>query len=284
LRLVFLTFRVTETGEYLRVTKRLTLLGIEAAAYYHVRKNSEGSMHREHILAEIRRTTAENGGRPLGSRKFTLETGIRYADWYGKIWARWSDALTEAGFAPNQLQEAFDDQWLIELYAKVASELGRLPSQSDLKLKHHRDRDFPDAKVFERLGTKAELVQHVLDFCRGNDVYHDAALLCEAYTPRGNRAAVDKTSTNEDAIGYVYLIRSGRFHKVGRSNAAGRRAYELAIQLPERAEMVHAIRTDDPVGIEAYWHRRFDGKRKNGEWFELDKADVAAFKRRKSFM
>ncbi len=82
-------------------------------------------------------------------------------------------------------------------------------------------------------------------------------------------------------MGFVYLLKSGRFYKIGKTNAAGRRERELAIQLPEKAATAHVIKTDDPTGIEAYWHKRFEAKRRHGEWFELDRADVLVFKRRK---
>ena len=58
-----------------------------------------------------------------------------------------------------------------------------------------------------------------------------------------------------------------------------RREGELGIQLPERLQPVHYIKTDDPVGIENYWHAPFASKRKEGEWFALTAQDVRAFKR-----
>ncbi|MGH9466150.1 MAG: GIY-YIG nuclease family protein [Terriglobales bacterium] len=80
--------------------------------------------------------------------------------------------------------------------------------------------------------------------------------------------------------GFVYLLKSGRYFKIGRTNNDGRREYEIRIQMPEPVKRLHSISTDDPQGIEEYWHRRFASKRRNGEWFDLDPADIAAFRRR----
>lgn len=237
-------------------------------------------MNKAYIIQEIKRTAEANGGAPLGVRRFLSETGIMVSDWEGIHWARWSDAIREAGFAPNQLSAAYDDSILLEKYARLARELSRLPSHRDLRLKAHTDSCFPSDKVFRRFGSKLELTRRLIDYCRSHDEYGDVIRLCEGYSPRTREAAEDNGSQEEE-IGFVYLIKSGRFYKIGMTNAVGRRAYELAIQLPERARVIHSIRTDDPSGIEAYWHKRFEAKRANGEWFELGAADITAFKRRK---
>ena len=50
--------------------------------------------------------------------------------------------------------------------------------------------------------------------------------------------------------GVVYLMKSGRYYKIGRSNSAGRGAYELAILLPGPLKLVHAIETDEVVAAD----------------------------------
>ena len=66
------------------------------------------SRMRGHIVSEIRRLAASTGGRPPGQRLFAKETGISEHQWRGKLWARWGDALVEAGFPPNFWNERLD--------------------------------------------------------------------------------------------------------------------------------------------------------------------------------
>lgn len=234
---------------------------------------------KEHVVSEVRRTAALNGGQPLGRGAFFTATGIRESDWIGKWWPRWNDVLAEAGFPPNQMNPRRPDDDMLQRLAEFVRELEHYPVIAELKMKASADKTFPSPKTFDRFGGKrgvaARLQAYALD--TGLD---DVAALCAPVLAGGGEdegGGVAEAAT----VGAVYLIKSGRFFKVGRSNAVGRRQYELAIQLPEKATLLHSISTDDPAGIEGYWHRRFADRRRNGEWFELTTEDVSAFRRRK---
>lgn len=179
------------------------------------------------------------------------------------------------------MNAAFDSDHLLGKLAELALELQRIPVRGDLKLKRRTAADFPSWNTFDRLGTKLELVRQLGEFCRRDEKFDEVVALCEDYVSSVDSDNDDEDSEHDETIGYVYLFKSGRYHKIGKSNSAGRREYELGIQLPERIETVHVIRTDDPSGIEEYWHKRFAAKRKNGEWFALNSEDIRAFKRRK---
>jgi hypothetical protein len=235
-----------------------------------------------HIIAEIQRTTAANGGKPLGRSRFEAETGINVNDWYGKYWARWKDAVAEAGYVPNEMQGSYDTEWLIEQLIVVIRNFGRYPTVAEIRL-HSRDNPgVPSSATYGRLGSRLDRIKKIVEYCSAREGFDDVMEICRPLISQPAHEPQTEDGKADNLIfGFVYLMKSGRHYKIGHSNSAGRREYELAIQLPERLETVHTISTDDPLGIEAYWHKRFESKRLNGEWFNLNPADVKAFKRRK---
>lgn len=240
-------------------------------------------VEKEEILSEIRRLAKENGGKPLGRNRFFEATGIREADWLGRYWARWGDAVEEAGFAPNVLQPRTDDQEAIRQLALETRRLGHFPTLAEMRMQRLVDKSLPSNGVYERLGPKAKLVARLVAFCAEDSDYRDVLEIISPLLESGEAVESNESSESGER-GFVYLLKAGRYYKIGHTNSTGRRAYELALQLPERPAPVHEIATDDPRGIEAYWHKRFADRRRNGEWFELTQADVSAFRRRKSFM
>lgn len=237
------------------------------------------------ILDEIRRCAALNDGVPLGRERFAVETGIKETDWRGRYWVTWNDAVTEAGLEPNAMnRQKFDDDYIVRRLALFTRKLGRFPTDAHLRLERRSDNSFPNASsIRERLGTKAEQLARVRAFASTDDTLADVYEILSAQTVDAEPSQPTDYPPVQ-ATGVVYLIKSGRYHKIGRSNDVGRRSYEIALQLPEKAVLVHSFETDDPAGIERYWHERFADRRQNGEWFVLTPKDVAAFKRRRRFM
>ena len=227
---------------------------------------------REHVIREIRRVAAKIG-RPPGQKVFQAETGIRKPEWYGIHFARWADALKEAGYEPNALRSRLSSGYVLRKYAEAVREFGRVPTLIEIRMYTRSRPDFPGHSTFSNhFGSKRELVAALAKMVRQDDQFADLADLLPD--------AAEDTSANRPSEGLLYLIRSGPHYKIGRSNQLERRAKAADNALPEPPEVVHIIRTDDASGIEAYWHRRFAAQRVKGKWFRLAGTDVRAFKRR----
>jgi hypothetical protein len=237
-------------------------------------------MNRQQIVAEIKRIALDNGGQAPGRQAFERTTGVKMSEWYPHIWLRWGDALAEAGYAPNLLQTKASDEFLIEKYIGFARELGRFPVAGEIRRKARADESFPSHSVFSRFGGKDKLLEAVAAHCRKTSGLEDVLGLCaERETKSAHTIAAKRGSEAKIVTEFVYLMKSGPHYKIGRTNSVGRRGSELAVKIPVPPKTIHSIETDDPIGVESYWHKRFADKRGEGEWFLLTQEDVKAFKR-----
>lgn len=234
-------------------------------------------LSKESIIAAYNDLMKERGGKPIGIGVFTRETGISQYYWRGGYWRTWSAFQAEAGHTPNIPTQKIDDETVLRRFAELALERQQIPTQADLRIKRREDPSFPDYNVFTRWGNQDSLLAKVAEYCEGREQFAPVLALLK----HGASSSLDRRLDSFDIKGFVYLLRSGKHYKLGRTNAAGRRLRELAIQLPEKPDTVHVIETDDPEGIEKYWHQRFAEKRQGGEWFALSAEDVRAFKKRR---
>ncbi len=188
------------------------------------------------------------------------------SDWYPHIWLRWGDALAEARYAPNQLQARASNEALIEKYIRLIRELGKLPVEGEIRRKSRSDESFPSHTAFSRFGGKDKLLEAVAAYCRNTMGFEDVLALC---VERGKISTSSLSTKREPRVmtEFVYLMKSGPHYKIGRTNSVGRRGSELTIKIPVPPKTIHSIETDDPIGVEAYWHKRFADKRGGGEWF-----------------
>ncbi len=232
-------------------------------------------MDRQDILDTIRRTAEANGGVPLGEDRLA-QLGILPAVW-GRYWPRLTAAQREAGFEPNKANEPHPEEDALARLVVLTRELGAIPTSRERIVKHHQDPSFPSERVWKRLGPRTKLLVRLTKYARSHPGHEDVLALCAAQAKPDD---IPASTGSIPAFGSVYLLKgSGSRFKIGRTNAFGRRRRELAIQLPFETRKVHVIETDDPEGVEAYWHQRFAAKRINSEWFDLHADDVAAFKR-----
>ncbi|HAJ90607.1 MAG TPA: hypothetical protein DCM27_06300 [Rhodospirillaceae bacterium] len=241
-------------------------------------------MDKNFIISEIKRTARENDGVALGKEKFSKLTGIKNSVWWGVYWRTWGEAIDEAGFSENEWNQAHDKEFLLKSLALLTRIIKKFPASVDLRMQRKMDKSFPSHNTFDNLGSKNDKVMALKEFVYSNSEFLDILEYLPDIKIIENET-LPSGSVQKSKEGFVYLgmlkIDKTKRYKIGKTNLVERRNSELSLQLPEKLELVHYIKTDDMSGIESYWHRRFADKNTNGEWFNLSMDDIRAFKLRK---
>jgi hypothetical protein len=253
-------------------------------------RDSEAENKKRFILNEIRRTAAANRGMPLGQTNFSHATGITIADWRGKLWLRWSDAVKEAGLPPNTMQGPYDEALLVDNFIGLMRELGHFPISTELAKKRYQNHAFPNHMAFRsRWGSRRLQAARIALYCRGHTGYEDILAMC-APLLTSQRLPAYSTMHTQQVTGFICLVkvrkRWGTYYKLYRSISRQYLNRYLGSQGGQpylKNGGVHFIRTDDPQGIHRYWCQRFAGKRlhrREGDCYQLTKGDIQAFKSR----
>jgi len=243
---------------------------------------------KEEILAEIRKTVVGNGGAIPGERAFLAATRIKASAWKGKYWARWTDAVREAGYDPNAMTQRIPDESILQQLAEFIVRLGYFPVRDEINIQAKTTSGFPIWQTIRRrYGGMPQTAKALLEFSRKTE-NTSLAKLCEARLER--EALKPKHDVNRQrpavTVGFVYLKYSPslRLYKIGKANNADKRGAGISLLLPEDLVAKHEIRTDCPYILEKYWESRFRAKKKQGEWYDLNSADIKTFKKRRNFV
>jgi hypothetical protein len=229
----------------------------------------------EQIIVRLKEAVDRNGGQPPSSRSFLKEAGLNQRDLIRAGWPTYGALLKSQGFQPAVMKRGFTDDEVFRPLAELTVRLGHFPTQSEREVERHRNPAFPSSEAYLRRGRRAMLEHALRAWCEAT---HDFSEL----VPKLKQAAGAAQIPGPIVKGYVYMLRdgnSGKRVKIGKESVEGARQAAAATWLGN-PRAIHRIATDDPDGIEEYWHERFKkaGKHVVRELFDLLPSDIAAFK------
>ncbi|MEO0880075.1 MAG: GIY-YIG nuclease family protein, partial [Pseudomonadota bacterium] len=167
---------------------------------------------RNHIIAEIKRIAQADGGKAPGRQKFERETNITMKEWYGVHWARWGDALLEAGYEPNTKQAKLSTDEVLTHFASAVRHFKRIPSDGDLRIFGRNTKGFPGHTTFNNhFGSKRGTVEAFRIWLEAHSDYSDLMEFMPEKTAEYAKAP-------QPIEGFVYLLKSGTHFKIGRSD------------------------------------------------------------------
>ena len=175
-----------------------------------------------------------------------------------------------AGDVPNEFgSEGRTEQEFFEIYGEAvrSNVLRGKGHPTKAQWKHEEQKPTVDGYCYKFECNWSDMPAKFCEWAPDNEQWADVVSALAGAIPTERKPETDRVDR-----GYVYLMKMKQYYTIGKSDHTGRRQYEHERKLPEKPELIHEIETDDPFGVEAYWHNRFTDKRTetDGSWYKLD--------------
>lgn len=166
----------------------------------------------------------------------------------------------------------------------IALVIGDKIIKSEVKHIAMRAHHFDEKKISEAISLfkKANLLKEddegILHLCNYDDIVCSQTYWAKQKREKRKSAVAEIDNfTNDETVGFVYLVKMGEHYKIGISIYPDVRLKEFT-QLPHPLEKILAIRVRDYKYCEEELHKIFAKKRVRGEWFSLEEKDIAFVK------
>lgn len=113
------------------------------------------------------------------------------------------------------------------------------------------------------------------------DLHHEAKCLLDEQIAENKLKEIENRQPQEvhnilrpNRIGYIYLVKSDQYFKIGCSKQPNVRFEQIGLQLPFPFEVLHIIPADDMFIAERELHLKYAHQHSNGEWFKLSQEEV----------
>lgn len=79
--------------------------------------------------------------------------------------------------------------------------------------------------------------------------------------------------TERDLSGYVYIVKSLGYYKIGMTSKQSERVKALRVSLPV-LKLINQFACKDRQRVESYLHKKYKKQQVKGEWYKLTKEDI----------
>lgn len=183
-------------------------------------------MNRDQFIQRIRELAAERGDH-IGFRECLKEVGLSEGWLRGQPWFNgWNKLLTDLGlqtrrFEPPQRNAADSVATLVDLVRR----LGRWPTEDELRRERASNKAIASTAYIRKLRRSGELAALLAPYAEADPTNQTLrTLIADASRPEESEIV---TSSKDRVQGYVYMLRSGRKYKIGKSTDPSRRFREI---------------------------------------------------------